>query len=183
MRVEPYLIERVDTTRGTIAYERKSHAPTQVYDPMKARQMTAMLADVVAFGTGKRAQLVGGREAAGKTGTSSNYRDAWFIGYTSDIICGVWVGNDEFKPMKGVSGGTLPAIIWSSFMNKAHEGLPLNPLPTIDELNRPDNQTLAIFYENMAQFFASAGGESLGGLGQERKINTQNQTPDFSSAR
>ncbi len=169
VRVEPYLIERVDTTRNTIAYERKSHAPTQVYDPLKARQMTAMLGDVIAFGTGHRAQLANGREAAGKTGTSQNFRDAWFVGYTADIICGVWVGNDEFKPMNGVSGGTLPAIIWSEFMNKAHEGMPLNPLPTIDDLNRPDSQTMAMFYENLAQFFSSAGGESLGALGQERK--------------
>jgi penicillin-binding protein 1A len=169
VRVEPYLIDRVDTTRNTIAYERKSHAPTQVYDPLKARQMTAMLGDVIAFGTGHRAQLANGREAAGKTGTSQNFRDAWFVGYTADIICGVWVGNDEFKPMNGVSGGTLPAIIWSSFMNKAHEGMPLKPLPTIDDLNRPDSQTMAMFYESLAEFFSSAGGESLGALGQERK--------------
>ena len=170
VRVEPYLIERVDTTRGTIAYERQNHAPTQVYDPLKARQMTAMLGDVVALGTGKRAQLANGREAAGKTGTSSNFRDAWFVGYTADIICGVWVGNDEFKPMNNISGGTIPATIWSSFMNKAHQGLPLTPLPTIDDINRPDNQTLAVFYDNLAQFFASAGGENaLGDLGQTRQ--------------
>ncbi|MBN8649227.1 MAG: hypothetical protein J0L55_14835 [Caulobacterales bacterium] len=169
VRLEPYLIERVDTTRGTIAYQRPSHLPTQVYDPVRARQMTAMLSDVVALGTGKRAQLKSGREAAGKTGTSQNFRDAWFIGYTADIICGVWVGNDEFKPMRNISGGTIPAIIWSDFMNEAHNGLPLSPLPTVDEINRPDNRTLALFYQNLAQLFEAAGGGSLKPLGQEKR--------------
>lgn len=169
VRLEPYLIERIDTTRGTIAYQRTSHLPTQVYDPVKARQMTAMLSDVIALGTGKRAQLINGRESAGKTGTSQNFRDAWFIGYTADIICGVWVGNDEFKPMRNISGGTIPALIWSRFMNKAHEGMELKPLPTVDEINRPDNRTLALFYQNLAQLFEAAGASSLEPLGQEKK--------------
>lgn len=167
VRIEPYLIERVDTTRNTIAYERQSHVPTQVYDPMKARQMTAMLSDVVAVGTGKRAQLSNGREAAGKTGTSQNFRDAWFIGYTADIICGVWVGNDEFKPMQNISGGTVPAIIWAKFMNEAHEGLPNRPLPTIYDVNRPDNRTMAQFYQNLADMFEAAGGNVLKPLGTQ----------------
>lgn len=177
VRIEPFLIERVDTTRGTIAYQHPSHLPTQVYDPMRARQMTAMLSDVVAVGTGKRAQLAKGREVAGKTGTSQSYRDAWFIGYSADIICGVWVGNDEFKPMRNVSGGTIPALIWSRFMNKAHENLPLTPLPTVDEINRPDNRTLALFYQNLAQLFEAAGGSSLKPLGQEKKNYPQKPAP------
>lgn len=170
VRVEPYLIERIDTTRGTIAFERLTHAPTQVYDTMRARQMTAMLSDVVAFGTGHRAQLANGREAAGKTGTSQNFHDAWFIGYTADIICGVWVGNDENKAMNGISGGTIPAQIWSSFMNKAHEGLPNSPLPTMDDLNRPDDATMKRFYQSMADFFASAGGAQLRPLGANQSL-------------
>lgn len=169
VRLDPFLIDRVDTTRNTIAYQRRSHIPTQVYDPTRARQMTAMLADVIEFGTGKRAKLSDGREAAGKTGTSQSYRDAWFIGYTADIICGVWVGNDEFTPMRGVSGGTLPAQIWSNFMNRAHEGLPLKPLPTIYDANRPDNQTLATYYEDLAKLFAAAGGKELDPLKEKRQ--------------
>jgi penicillin-binding protein 1A len=173
VRIEPYLIERVDTTRNTIAYERPSHIPTQVYDPLKARQMTAMLSDVIAVGTGKRAQLKNGREAAGKTGTSQNFRDAWFIGYTSDIICGVWVGNDEFKPMRNISGGTIPAIIWSNFMNNAHEGLPLSPLPTVYDIGRPDNKSMAQFYQSLATMFEAAGGNMLKPLGNERTNGLQ----------
>ena len=174
VRLDPFLIDRIDTTRNTIAFQRRSHIPTQVYDPMRARQMTAMLADVIEFGTGKRAKLLGGREAAGKTGTSQSYRDAWFVGYTADIICGVWVGNDEFTPMRGVSGGTLPAQIWSSFMNKAHEGLPLKPLPTIYDANQPDNKTMALYYEDLAKLFAAAGGIELDPLKEKRQANTQN---------
>ncbi len=178
VRIEPFLVERIETTRGTIAYQRQSHTPLQVFDPIKARQMTAMLSDVVAFGTGKRAQLSGGREAAGKTGTSQNFRDAWFVGYTADIICGVWVGNDEFKPMRNISGGTIPAIIWSYFMNRAHEGLPLSPLPTMDEIMRPDNRSIAMYYENLAKFFEAAGGGEISTIGQNKKFlpNAPNET-------
>jgi penicillin-binding protein 1A len=158
VRVDPFLVERIDTTRGTIAFQRKTGQPTQVFEPLRARQMTAMLADVVAFGTGKRARLPGGREAAGKTGTSQNYRDAWFIGYTADIICGVWVGNDDNSPMDGVTGGTIPALVWSRFMADAHEGKPLAPLPTLEELDRPNASTIATFYESLADLFAAAGG-------------------------
>lgn len=170
VRVDPFLIERIDTTRGTIAFQRRNQAPVQVYEPLRARQMTAMLADVVAFGTGKRARLPDGREAAGKTGTSQNYRDAWFVGYTADIICGVWVGNDAFKPMDGVTGGTMPALIWENFMTAAHEGMPLSPLPTLDELDRPDANTVAAFYESLADMFAAAGGVSLAALPNQRQL-------------
>jgi penicillin-binding protein 1A len=168
VRVDPFLIERIDTTRGTIAFQRQNKSPVQVYEPLRARQMTAMLADVVAFGTGKRAKLPGGREAAGKTGTSQNYRDAWFVGYTADIICGVWVGNDGFKPMNGVTGGTMPALIWEDFMAAAHADLPLSPLPTLDELNRPNNNTIATFYDGLAALFAASGGETLAALPDQR---------------
>ena len=165
VRIDPFLIEQIDTTRGTVAFRRQTRPPVQVYEPLRARQMTAMLADVVAYGTGRRAQLAGGREAAGKTGTSQNFRDAWFIGYTADIICGVWVGNDASRPMSGITGGTLPATIWARFMNAAHAGLPLSPLPTLAELDRPDARTIASFYESLADLFAAAGGAELAPIG------------------
>ncbi len=170
VRVDPYLIERIDNTRGTVAFQRENKAPVQVYEPLHARQMTAMLADVVAFGTGRRARLPGGREAAGKTGTSQNFRDAWFVGYTADIICGVWVGNDSSSPMNGVTGGTLPALIWEDFMAAAHEGKPLSPLPTLDDLRRPSPTTLSTFYESLADLFAAAGGQDVAALPALRKL-------------
>jgi penicillin-binding protein 1A len=168
VRVDPFLIERIDTTRGTVAYQRQTQKPVQVYEPLRARQMTAMLADVVAYGTGKRAKLPDGREAAGKTGTSQDYRDAWFVGYTADIICGVWVGKDNSQSMDGVTGGTLPARIWSGFMAEAHADKPLAPLPTLDELDRPNDRTIATFYESLADLFAAAGGAQLSKLPEAR---------------
>jgi penicillin-binding protein 1A len=161
VRVDPFLIEQVDNTRGGIAWRRETEKPVQVYEPLKARQMTAMLANVVAFGTGLRGQLADGREAAAKTGTSQNHRDAWYVGYTADIICGVWIGNDDGTSMHGVTGGTVPAAIWRQFMNEAHEGLPLTPLPTLDDLARPSNTTIAGFYQSLADMLGAAAGSGL----------------------
>ena len=78
-------------------------------------------------GTGGRARLPG-REAAGKTGTTSSYRDAWFIGFTEQYVTGVWMGYDDNTPLKGVTGGGLPAEIWQAVMMEIHEGLPNEPL-------------------------------------------------------
>jgi penicillin-binding protein 1A len=70
-----------------------------------------------------------GWQAAGKTGTSQDWRDAWFLGYTSYLVAGVWLGNDDSSPTKKVSGGNLPVEIWSRFMKAAHEGVPVAGLP------------------------------------------------------
>ena len=70
-----------------------------------------------------------GWQAAGKTGTSQDWRDAWFIGYTSHLVAGVWLGNDDNSPTKKASGGNLPVEIWSRFMRAAHQGVPSQPLP------------------------------------------------------
>jgi membrane peptidoglycan carboxypeptidase len=84
--------------------------------------MVRMMQGVITSGTGVRAGF--GRTAAGKTGTSQDYRDAWFVGFTPDWIAGVWVGNDDNRPMAGMTGGKLPAAIWRRFMVAAHKGLP-----------------------------------------------------------
>jgi penicillin-binding protein 1A len=90
----------------------------------------------------------------------------------------VWVGNDEFKPMNGVTGGTMPALIWENFMAAAHEGIPISPLPTLDELNRPNNNTLAAFYDSLADMFAAAGGAQLGTLPNERTLAASAKAPE-----
>jgi penicillin-binding protein 1A len=87
-----------------------------------------MMRAVVTQGTGRDAQF-GDFEIAGKTGTSQDYRDAWFIGYTAEYIAGVWVGNDDNSPTSKVTGGSLPTAIWRDVMEPAHQGLPLLPLP------------------------------------------------------
>ena len=76
-----------------------------------------MLMGVIAHGTGAAAKI--GRPAAGKTGTTSDYRDAWFVGYVPDLVVGVWIGNDDNAAMNGMTGGRTPAVIWKAFMQKA----------------------------------------------------------------
>lgn len=93
-----------------------------------ARQLVYMMEKVISEGTGKRAQFEG-RELAGKTGTTSAAKDAWFIGFSADYVAGVWMGYDDNTPLKGVTGGGLPTDIWREAMLRVHEGLPVTPLP------------------------------------------------------
>jgi penicillin-binding protein 1A len=93
-----------------------------------ARQLVYMMEKVISEGTGARAQF-GGRALAGKTGTTSAAKDAWFIGFSADYVAGVWMGYDDNTPLTGVTGGGLPTDIWREVMSRVHEGLPLNPLP------------------------------------------------------
>jgi penicillin-binding protein 1A len=86
-----------------------------------------MMQQVIEHGTGTRARLEG-RPAAGKTGTTSSYHDAWFIGFTGQYVTGVWMGYDDNKPLKGVTGGGLPAEIWQAVMTEIHDGLPVESL-------------------------------------------------------
>ena len=89
--------------------------------------MNRMLSGVIDHGTGRDAALP--RPAAGKTGTTQDYRDAWFIGYTADLVAGVWFGNDDDAPMNKVTGGSLPAEAWRRFMLAATREMPVRPLP------------------------------------------------------
>jgi membrane peptidoglycan carboxypeptidase len=91
------------------------------------KDLVAMLYGVVTSGTG-RAAAIPGHEAAGKTGTTQDYHDAWFVGFTADYVTTVWIGNDDSSPMKNVTGGTLPATIWHDVMAYAEKGLPSKPL-------------------------------------------------------
>ena len=104
------------------------------------RDLTAMLYGVVASGTGGYASLHG-REAAGKTGTTQDSHDAWFVGFTTDYVAAAWVGNDDSSPTRGVTGGTLPAYIWRDTMLAAEQGLPLKPLDT--SVQPPPEETQA----------------------------------------
>ena len=105
-------------------------APLRVMDERSAGQLVWMMTQVVDRGTGARA-LLGERPAAGKTGTTQAARDAWFIGFTADYVVGVWMGYDDNTPLKGVTGGGLPAEIWRETMVRIEEGLPITPLPMV----------------------------------------------------
>src|SRR5262245_37839702 len=92
--------------------------------------MNAMMRETLLIGTAQKAQLPGW-QAAGKTGTSQDFRDAWFIGYTGHLVAGVWIGNDDSSPTKKATGGGLPVDIWTRFMKVAHQGATAAPLPGV----------------------------------------------------
>jgi len=125
----PYAITEIQDSVGRPLYVRSGGGPGRVIPAAFAGAMNGMLSNVVASpdGTGKNARLK--RPSAGKTGTSQGYRDAWFIGYTPDLIAGVWMGNDNGRPMKSVTGGTLPARLWRDFSVAALQKTPVRNLP------------------------------------------------------
>lgn len=126
--VYPYGIVEIRTTHDKLLYKRPAPRHGMVLSKNIVGMMNEMLMNVVISGTGRAAQI--GRPVAGKTGTTSDYKDAWFIGYTPDLVTGVWVGNDDNEPMKKVTGGTLPAKIWHGFMLEALANIPVSNLPT-----------------------------------------------------
>jgi penicillin-binding protein 1A len=123
----PYGIAEIRDTAGKLVFQRRGGGPGRVIDPVHANEMNEMLAGVIANGTGRAAQI--GRPAAGKTGTTSDFRDALFVGYAGDLVAGLWFGNDDDTPMNHVTGGTLPARTWHDFMLAALKGKPVRPLP------------------------------------------------------
>jgi len=123
----PFGVLKVKTRAGKILYQRKPPGIGGVMSANDNMQMTRMMLEVTATGTGKAARL-DMRPTAGKTGTTQDFRDAWFVGFTADLVCGVWIGNDNNAPMKKATGGTLPAHIFHAFMTEAEQGLPVRPL-------------------------------------------------------
>lgn len=115
--VEPYAIERVEDSRGRVLYRATATKSSHQLSSNTAAEMTAMMKTVITNGTGMGANI--GKPAAGKTGTTDDYKDAYFVGYTPDIVTGVWVGDDNNKQMHGLTGGTIPAKIWKEVMTVA----------------------------------------------------------------
>jgi penicillin-binding protein 1A len=128
--VWPYGIEEVRDADGDVLYSRSGSGPGRVLSRSDARQVTDMMVAAVEWGTGRAARF--GRSIAGKTGTSQNYRDAWFVGFSADLVAGVWMGNDDERAMNEVTGGTLPAKLWRAFMSGALAGRPDRRLPSLD---------------------------------------------------
>lgn len=126
--VIPHGIEEVRSETGDELYRRQGSGIGRVVDAHVVGQMNNMLKAVMAYGTGRNSAL-GERPSGGKTGTSQDFRDAWFVGYTADLVVGVWVGNDNGAPMEKVTGGTLPAHIWHDFMMRTQAGVPIAQLP------------------------------------------------------
>ncbi len=127
--VRPYgLVELRIQGDDTVLIGQEGGMGERVISEAAARQLTYMMAQVINSGTGGRARLEG-REAAGKTGTTTAGRDAWFIGFTADYVTGVWMGYDDNRPLTGVTGGGLPAEIWHEVMIRVQDGVPVTPLP------------------------------------------------------
>jgi penicillin-binding protein 1A len=127
--VSPHVVERVRTAQGSrTLYARTRSPPSRVVDSRNVAMMNAMMRETVANGTARRADLPGW-PVAGKTGTSQDFRDAWFIGFTSQLVAGVWLGNDDNSPTKKITGGGLPVEVWSQFMKVAHKGKLPSDLP------------------------------------------------------
>ena len=122
IEVRPYAIEEIRTIPGELLYNHDRDEPElkRIFDRKVVEQLNSMLRTVVSAGTGRRSQL-DYTNNVGKTGTSSAYRDAWFMGFTGQYVTGVWLGNDDFTPMARVTGGSFPAQTWKTYMEAAHD--------------------------------------------------------------
>jgi penicillin-binding protein 1A len=136
--VTPHAVLEVRTGASDLVWrwDRDGKKPRQVMRQDVAQNMIFMMNKVVEEGTGKRAQL-DGIKAAGKTGTTNAYRDAWFMGYTGNFVCGVWFGNDDYTTMNRMTGGSLPAMTWHEIMAYAHQGIEIKPLPGLGGSTHP----------------------------------------------
>jgi penicillin-binding protein 1A len=127
--VQPHVILKVRSADGKLLYQRKGGANGRIIEPQYVAMMNTMMQETLITGTARKAELPGW-QAAGKTGTSQDFRDAWFVGYTGHLVAAVWLGNDDNSPTKHVSGGNLPVEIWNRLMREAHKGVPVAALPS-----------------------------------------------------
>lgn len=155
-RLDPFMITRIENSRGDILYERPEYEKHQVLDPQIALKMNAMLTRVVQGddGTGELAKMKDWT-VAGKTGTSQEWRDAWFAGYTSKYVGAIWVGNDDDTPMEKVTGGGVPADLWSDMMEIVHAGQTPQQLDGSQMTLRISSEAedRIAFYRDMSQAF------------------------------
>nr|WP_283404346.1 PBP1A family penicillin-binding protein [Roseibium denhamense] len=156
-KASAYTILEVKNSNGRTLYQRERTAPSpeRILPEEKVHEINEILVNVVEAGTARRARI-DGVVAAGKTGTTNAYRDAWFVGYTGNFTTAVWFGNDDFTSTRRVTGGSLPAMAWQSFMEYAHNGIELAAMPgvtpdTLPRLSAPSRVLTAQAPENAAQ--------------------------------
>jgi len=130
--VVPHAVLEVRTGDGEVVwrFDRDGPKPQQVLSTQVALDMNMMMNKAAEEGTGKRA-LLDGIRIAGKTGTTNAYRDAWFVGFTGNFVCGVWIGNDDYSSTNRMTGGSLPAMTWHQIMTYAHTGIELKNIPGV----------------------------------------------------
>ncbi|HEY5337244.1 MAG TPA: PBP1A family penicillin-binding protein [Rhizomicrobium sp.] len=174
-RVYPYYVTEVDDHGGHPIYQRKDVTPQRVIASHVDRDLTEMLYGVVTSGTG-RAAAIAGHEAAGKTGTTQDYHDAWFVGFTADYVTAVWIGNDDSSPMKNVTGGTIPATVWHDVMTFAEKDLPAKPL----DKSAPQPATDVTSLDQSMGVDTESGGENDNGGAVMGSGDTDQQPADNS---
>jgi penicillin-binding protein 1A len=126
--VSPHVVTKIRNLEGKVLYARPADQLGQVIEPRYVAMMNTMMQETLLSGTARKAEIPGWM-AAGKTGTSQDFRDAWFIGYTANLVTGVWLGNDDNSPTRKATGGGLPVEVWTRFMRAAHQGVPVAALP------------------------------------------------------
>lgn len=131
-KTTPFGFTQIITSQGDVIYDRERDAPptVRVLDDTTVAAMNGILSQVPEWGTGRRAKL-DRIKTAGKTGTTSAWRDGWFVGYTGNFVGAVWMGNDDFTSTRRLTGGRLPAMIWNQYMTFAHNGIDLKPIPFV----------------------------------------------------
>ncbi|MFZ4121762.1 MAG: transglycosylase domain-containing protein [Caulobacterales bacterium] len=167
-KVESHLVNTVQDARGQVLFRRAPIAPQVVFSSTLNEQMVSLLGTVVQRGTATRAQI-SGHDVAGKSGTSQNWRDAWFIGFTGQYTAGVWMGHDDFSSMTArggpgrVTGGSLPAAIWHDFMSEALEGQDNIRLPgLVDQPRRTArDRDFSSFYDGLREALSRANVASV----------------------
>jgi penicillin-binding protein 1A len=132
LAVSPHIVERIRGADGKTLYGRAQQQLGRIVDARYVGMMNSMLHETLVSGTARAANLPGW-QAAGKTGTSQDFRDAWFIGYTSRLVAGIWLGNDDNSPTKRAVGGGVPVEIWSRFMRAALAGTAPTSLPGLGD--------------------------------------------------
>ncbi|MDP6572877.1 MAG: PBP1A family penicillin-binding protein [Rhodospirillales bacterium] len=152
----PYAIEEISDAAGRVLYRRAGSGLGRVVAAPRVAAMNDMLSVAVSSGTGRAARLA--RPVAGKTGTSQDFRDAWFVGYSADLVGGVWIGNDDGHPMRGVTGGGLPARLWRRVMKAAHRGWSARSLPGLGTSAAAGDDDQQGFWESVLARFASDAG-------------------------
>jgi penicillin-binding protein 1A len=157
LKMSPYIIEEIRNSKGDLLYSNPVAQSPRIYPEEFAAQMNGMLSRVVVNGTGGAARF-GGWDIAGKTGTSQEWRDAWFLGYTTRFVGGIWVGNDDDTPMARITGGEMSARIWANMMQVAHAGITPEPLPgakKAEEYLSNEDMDRLNFYRRLSSAFAA----------------------------